>query len=68
MLAKEADQLKRGDRVLAYNGPYTQDAQVVKVTKDHRNVRWIEYHWQSPNGSHHFGMKRHNSVYLPENS
>ncbi len=64
MLAKEADQLKKGDRVLAFNGPYTQDAVVVSVRKDHRGVRWIWYKWTT-NGKEHEVEKRHNSVYLP---
>ena len=65
MFAKEADQLKHGDRVLAYNGPYTQDATVVAVRKDHRGVRWISYTWLNPRGQRLSYTKRHNSVYLP---
>ena len=64
MLAREADQLKKGDRVLALNGSYTQDSIVVSVMKDHRNVRWITYKWVRK-GETYFGRKRHNSVYLP---
>ena len=64
MLAKEADQLKRGDRVLAKNGPYTQDSKVVTVWKDHRNVRWITYEWVRK-GVPYVAEKRHNSIYLP---
>ena len=64
MLAKEADELKRGDRVLAYNGPYTQDAKVISVEKDYRGVRWISYWWERK-GNKYSMVKRHNSVYLP---
>lgn len=64
MFAYEADQLKKGDRVLAFNGPYTQDSKVVSVVKDHRNVRWITYEWVRK-GTIYVGRKRHNSVYLP---
>jgi len=65
MLAKEADQLKRGDRVLAYNGPYEQDSKVISVEKDYRGVRWISYWWERK-GKKYSSVKRHNSVYLPE--
>ena len=64
MTAKEADNLKYGSNVITFNGRYQQTGQVSRVTKDHGGVRWIEYHWTAPNGSHHFGKKRHNSVYL----
>jgi len=65
MFAKEADKLRKGDRVLAKNGPYTQDATVQSVRKDHRGIRWIRYQWTSPKGELLSYMKRHNSVYLP---
>ncbi len=65
MLAKEADQIKSGDPVLAFNGPYCQHATVRSVTKDHRGVRWIGYNWTSPRGKPLYAQKRHNSVYLP---
>ncbi len=64
MLAKEADQLKRGDRVLAFNGPYTQDAHVISIRTDHRGVRWVSYWWETK-GKQLQAEKRHNSVYLP---
>lgn len=64
MLAKEADQLKKGDRVLAHNGPYTQDAIVIRVRTDHRGIRWIWYKWITK-GKEFDAEKRHNSVYLP---
>lgn len=66
MLAKEADTLKRGDKVITRNGPYTQNAIVISVRKDHRNVRWISYWWTAPRGQKLSYEKRHNSVYLPE--
>ena len=65
MYAKEADQLKTGDKVVAFNGPYTQDGHVIAVKKDHRGVRWVSYWWKT-NGKRFSAMKRHNSVYLPE--
>ena len=65
MLAREADRLRRGDKVLAKNGPYTQDAVVISVRTDHRGVRWISYWWNSPKGKVLSYEKRHNSVYLP---
>ncbi|MBA7499334.1 hypothetical protein ES704_02074 [subsurface metagenome] len=65
MLAKEADQLKKGDRVLARNGPYTQDATVLCVRKDTRGNRWISYQWRNPKGQLMRSEKLYNSVYLP---
>ena len=66
MLAREADALKEGDKVLTFNGIYTQYGNVLEVQKDHRGVRWIYYSWKSPDGKlHTHGRKRHNSVYLP---
>lgn len=66
MLAKEADALKVGDKVLAYNGPYEQNATVVSVRKDYRGFRWVAYTWLNPRGQRLSSVKRHNSVYLPE--
>jgi len=66
MLAKEADKLRNGDRVLTRNGPYTQQAYVISVVKDGKGIRWIEYKWVAPDtGGWKFGCKRHMSVYLP---
>ncbi len=66
MKAKEADALRMGDNVTAFNGPYTQHAQVVSVRKDHRGIRWILYQWTNPKGEDIVGEKRHMSVYLME--
>ena len=66
MLAKEADRLKKGDKVITYNGPYTQNGTVTSVRKDHHNVRWIGYWWTNPKGQKLSYEKRHNSVYLPK--
>jgi len=65
MYAKEADQLRRDDKVLAFNGPYTQHGNVIDVKKDHRGIRWICYWWETK-GKTFQATKRHNSVYLPE--
>jgi len=64
MNAKEADQLKPGDKVVAFNGPYTQRATVVSVRKDYRNIRWIKYTWVNPKGKKMDYEKRHMSVFL----
>jgi len=64
MNAKEADQLKPGDKVVAFNGPYDQNATVVSVRKDHRNIRWIKYTWVNPKGKEMSYEKRHMSVYF----
>ncbi len=65
MFAKEADKLRPGDKVLAFNGPYCQHGTVVAVEMDHRGVRWISYNWTAPDGQLCGARKRHNSVYLP---
>ena len=64
MKAHEADQLMIGDNVTAFNGPYTQHAQVLAVRKDHRGIRWITYEWTNPKGERLSYQKRHMSVYL----
>lgn len=64
MFAKEADALKKGDKVFTFNGVYRQEGTVLNVRKDHRGVRWIDYFWVNPKGDRLEGCKRHNSVYL----
>ena len=67
MLAKEADSLKSGNKVITLNGPYTQQAYVISVGKDSKGIRRIEYKWKPPGTKDwKFGCKRHMSVYLPK--
>ena len=64
MKALEADNLKQGDPVMTFNGQYTQQGEVRRVSRDHRGVRWVHYRWTRPSGEIGFGCKRHVSVYL----
>ena len=65
MFAKEADKLKQGDKVITFNGPYQQNAIVVRVEKDYRGIRWITYTWRTKENRPITREKRHVSVYLP---
>lgn len=66
MLAKEADKLEAGDRVVTYNGPYIQQAYVTRVERGKGSIRWVSYKWMPPGiKKWKFGCKRHMSVYLP---
>ena len=65
MEAKSWDNLKIGDRVITFNGPYHQDAIVTSKERDVKGMRWIGYKWIAPNRVTKFGMKRYMSVYWP---
>ena len=67
MLAKEADSLKSGDKVVTFNGPYTQHCFVMSVSRGRDSIRWVEYKWMPPGiKERKFGCKKHMSVYLPK--
>lgn len=66
MLAKQADNLNKGDKVITKNGIYQQNSFVICVEKDRRNVRWIYFYWINSKGERVDRYKRANSVYLPK--
>jgi len=67
VLAKDADTLKVGDKIVTFNGPYIQHGFVTGVTRGKGSIRWIEYKWRPPGTLEwKFGCKRHVSVYLPK--
>jgi len=64
MTAKEWDNLKKGDKVVAYNGPYTQNGAVDKKWKDVKGMRWVKYHWFRNGVFQNWAAKRYLSVHL----
>ena len=63
MTASEWEGLKKGDMVLARNGPYEQHGTVEKKWKDGKGMRWVQYHWFR-RGNHHvnWASKRYLSL------
>jgi hypothetical protein len=47
MTLAEAQQLKQGDLVHAFNGPYTQFGRVLMISPHRRQGYWITYEWSS---------------------
>ena len=66
MRIDEARHLKPGDRVIAYNGPWTQRGRVVSV-RPHESGRglWITYAWTRGDTTL-TAEKRHSAVDLDE--
>ena len=66
MRIDEARHLKPGDRIVAYNGPYSQRGWVVSI-RPHESGRglWITYAWTRGDTTL-TAEKRHVSVHLDE--
>lgn len=64
MTTKEWGSLKGGDKVLVYNGPYTQHGIVDKKWRDEKGMRWVQYHWFLRGVFQSWASKRYLSVYL----
>jgi len=64
MKAKEFDKLQIGDRVLTFNGGYTQNGVVTRKEVDLKGMRWVGFRWIAPNKQIRFGIKRYVSVHL----
>lgn len=64
MKAQEWDELKKGDKVLAKNGPYVQHGIVDQKWKDGKGMRWIKFHWFRDGMFRNWANKRYLSVEL----
>ena len=64
MTAKEWDALQKDDKVLAFNGLYTQYGIVDKKWKDAKGMRWVEYHWFLRGVFQNWASKRYISLEL----
>lgn len=62
MTAQEFDNLKLGQRVTAFNGPYTQHGIVDGKGRDAKGMRWVDYHWTDSKGQKKHASKRYVSV------
>jgi len=64
MTAKEWDNLKKGDKVMTFNGSYTQNGIVDDKWRDAKGMRWVKYHWFLRGVFQNWGSKRYISVHL----
>ncbi len=64
MTAKEWDNLKIGDKVIAFNGPYTQHGIVDTKWKESKGMRWVRFHWFLHEVFQGWTSKRYLSVHL----
>jgi len=67
MKIEEWEQLKRGDKIIAKNGPYTQHGIVGRKWYDGKGMRWVQYHWFLRGVFQNWASKRYLSLELDPN-
>jgi hypothetical protein len=61
----QAKNLRVGDNVVAFNGPYMQEGTITKIEPHHRSGFWITFQWERAKGGVATTRKTHNAVWLP---
>lgn len=66
MNTNDWDNLRKGDKIIAYNGVYTQHGVVAEKWRDKKGMRWVKYFWFRNGVFQNWASKRYLSVHLGE--